>query len=220
MSQAPSVSKPAILVLTLGDYADTFSSIHANLLTQLEQKSVLKQVDNAKEAINLINGDSKPKGIIVADEGILKADALADKLVTFAREGGTVVVGGLFTSFGRPDDMQKYFEKKWGLAWKIGSYHRTTLALNLAAEGRPNATLPSSYSQKAVFLSNVPHKAAWYLPTEESLTESHVFPPSQVPTAETPVAFMKVEHGWLGYTGSVNSEEETHTVILGMLGLL
>lgn len=220
MSQSPSVSKPIILVLTLGDYADMFSDIHANLLNQLEQKSVLKRANSANEALNLINGDSKPQGILVADEGIIKANAVADKLVKFAREGGVVVVGGLFSSFGRPNDMQKYFDKKWNLPWKIGSYHRTTLTLNSAADGLPSATLPSSYSQKAVFLSNVPSKAAWYLPTEGSVTESHVFPPSPVQNSETPVAFTKVGNGWLGYTGSVNSEEETHTVVLGMLGLL
>lgn len=52
--------------------------------------------------------------------------------------------------------------------------------------------------------------SAWYLPGAGSRVESHVF--SNDPVAdksETPVAFGKVEKGWLGYTGNVNKEDET-----------
>lgn len=76
-----------------------------------------------------------------------------------------------------------------------------------------------SYSLKAVFLKSVEPSAAVYLPTDESRTESHVFPPERVDTKQTPVAFTRYGEGWLGYVGDVNTEEGSDEVILAMCGL-
>lgn len=216
---------PVIFVLSLGDPSERalLHDVHGHLMNKLAEKSILIQAGNTQEALDLINGDNDPRGIFVTDPGITAArnGVVSDKVIEFARNGGIVVIGGVFSSLIRPDNLNKYFNSKWGLPWKTGSYQRTTLTLNQLAEGLPSGNLPSSYSQKAVFLANVDSKAAWYLPTENSVVESLVFLPEPVTnSSETPVAFMKVGKGWLGYIGDVNGEEDTDAVVLGMLRLL
>lgn len=145
----------------------------------------------------------------------------SNKIFQFVQGGGTLILGGCFSSFVRPKSMETYFDKVWGLPWKTGSYHRTTVSLNPNAEVESRNSLTPSYSQKAVFLTNVETKSAWYRATENSVTESLVFPTTPIADlAETPVAFVKRGNGWLGYTGDVNAEAGTENVVLGMLGLL
>ncbi|KIW13028.1 hypothetical protein PV08_08215 [Exophiala spinifera] len=189
-------------------------------MNKIAQKGVLTQVRNAQQALDMLNGNGKPQAILVADAGVASRvnNDVIDKLIEYVRGGGIVVLAGSFSSSIRPSDMCKY-SRKWNLPWKNGSYCRTTVHLNRSAEGVPRSGLPASYSQKALFLTNVDNNAAWYLPNEHSRTESHVFSPEPVPTSETPAAFAKVGNGWLGYIGDVNGEEETDAVLLGMLGL-
>src|SRR6185312_12067524 len=53
-------------------------------------------------------------------------------------------------------DSVKPFFSRAGLPWGVGSYHRTTWALNQSAVGVANAQkLPQRYSQKAVLVNNV-----------------------------------------------------------------
>ncbi|KAK5074433.1 hypothetical protein PMZ80_011246 [Knufia obscura] len=42
-------------------------------------------------------------------------DSVSDKVIDFARNGGTVVLGGLFSSLIRPNDLRTYFSSKWAL---------------------------------------------------------------------------------------------------------
>ena len=79
-------------------------------------------------------------------------------------------------------------------------------------------SLPQDYSQKAVFLKNVPTAAAVYRPSGFSTTESHVFAAAPVNTAQTPIVFAKVGEGWLGYVGDVNNEAGSQSVVLAMCG--
>jgi hypothetical protein len=229
-------SKPIIVVLSLaGDQQGVFNDIYGRLLGKLRDRADLRPVQSASQAADLLkpsgsNSAGTPRGVFVTDSGLTlaKHDALAQKVVDYARGGGRVVMGGLFSSYASPTDISNYFAQRWNLPWRSGSYQRTTVTLNPAAGGRPSTTsspggdrLPASFSQKAVFLKNVDKSAAWYLPTPDSVTESHVFKPSPVQkTSETPVAFVRVGNGWLGYVGDVNAEEGTDAVVLGMLGLI
>ncbi len=70
-----------------------------------------------------------------------------------------------------------------------------------------------------MYLKNVATDASWYLPSQDSRTESHVFARSNVSQEKAPAVFALGE-GWLGYTGNVNSEQGSDAVLLGMCGLL
>jgi hypothetical protein len=78
------------------------------------------------------------------------------------------------------------------------------------------AFLPNSYSQKAVFLKHVAPTDSLYLPSPESTTQSRVFAPEPVDQDQTPVAFTKLDRGWLGYIGDVNNETASQKVVLEM----
>lgn len=160
---------------------------------------------------------------MVTDAGIIASrnDAVSRKLSAYVRDGGTVVLGGVFSGHVGPDDMKTYISEQWDVPWETGSYYRTTLSLNQQAVNRPTGGLPSSYSQKAVHLKNVDPDAAWYIATDDSVVESLVpIPGNRVELLHTPVIFAKFGNGWLGYLGDVNGEVGTSAVALGMFGLI
>ena len=215
-------SDPLVFVFSTEEPA-LMSDVFANLLKKLNAKAVIKVAKTAAEAGALLDQHPNPSGIFVADQGMAntKNKVISQRVVKYAREGGTVVVGGVFSGFIPPPKLDKYFEEMWSLSWRFGSYHRTTLKLTDNASERKSSSLPKSYSQKAVHLKGVSRESAWYLPAEDSTIESRVFGPSPIENkSETPVAFEKAGNGWLGYTGDVNSEEGTTEVVLSMLKLL
>jgi hypothetical protein len=158
----------------------------------------------------------------VTDPGIIKSRnvAVSQKLANYVRNGGTLVLGGLFSAQIRPNDLGRYMREKWDLPWEAGSYYRTTIFLNRAVVNRPTSGLLSSYSHKAVFLKHVDPNMAWYVATDRSVIESLVpLPGPGIELLETSTAFARLGNGWIGYVGDVNGEEGTTAVVLEMLGL-
>ncbi|PMD60059.1 uncharacterized protein K444DRAFT_528898, partial [Hyaloscypha bicolor E] len=161
-------------------------------------------------------------GVLVTDPGIVKSRnvAVSQKLANYVRNGGTLVLGGLFSAQIRPNDLGRYMREKWDLPWEAGSYYRTTIFLNRAVVNRPTSGLLSSYSHKAVFLKHVDPNMAWYVATDRSVIESLVpLPGPGIELLETSTAFARLGNGWIGYVGDVNGEEGTTAVVLEMLGL-
>ncbi|RMD39955.1 hypothetical protein DV735_g5169, partial [Chaetothyriales sp. CBS 134920] len=218
-----SQQKPDIFFFSLGgdSMQHLFHAVFERLVHKIEQGAAVRHAGNTRQALDLLYGDIKPKAIFVTDAHIAtpRNRIVAEMLVEFAQNGGTVVLGGSLSSMIRPPDMDRLFEKTWGLPWRMASYHRTTVALNKNADGIPKGKLPSSYSLKAVSLKNVDKNSGWYWPTEHSVIDSAVFAPDPVPTNETPVVFAKVANGWLGYIGDVNAEQGSEDAVLAMLGL-
>ncbi|KAI1839426.1 hypothetical protein JX266_014363 [Neoarthrinium moseri] len=212
---------PEIFLFSLGD-EQLLEATHGSLLRALAAKSNLSRALNAKEALGLLDQNRQPKGILVADPSIVgtKYNELSRALTTYVKNGGTVVLGGVFSALIRPNDLGRYMHDKWELPWKSGSYHRTTLFLNQEELRRPEYGLLPSYSQKAVFLKHVDPALAWYAASDHSAVESSVpLPLSEIDLLETPVAFANIEDGNLGYVGDVNGEEGTKLVVLKMFGL-
>lgn len=81
------------------------------------------------------------------------------------------------------------------------------------------SSLPTRYSQKAVFLAHVASDDSVYRPSSDSVTQSRVFTPEPANQNEVAVAFTKVGEGWLGYIGDVNNEQGSQAVIHSMLEL-
>ncbi|KAG6366543.1 hypothetical protein INS49_000720 [Diaporthe citri] len=211
-------TKPVILILSIGekwmqDMCDDPTSFGAGL-DHLSNYADLKRARTAKGALSYLdkNAASPPDGILVTDPGVSQPGnkALLDRVVAYARAGGTVVMSYCFSSNIRMDDLEDFFKQAWGLPWQPGSYHRTDLTLNESASTLKGqvAALQKMYSQKAVFLKRVQREHAWYLPTEDSLTQSLVFAPEPVNQNETAVAFAPFGQGMVGYTGDVNMEAQ------------
>jgi len=135
------------------------------------------------------------------------------------QSGGVAVFGCGVPSYTTPDEIHDLFTA-FDLPWERRDYHRTTLKLNKAARYINTTGLVQSYSQKALYLSNVGKNDAVYLPTRDSKIQSMVFAPEPIEDlAQTAAAFGRCQKGWVGYTGDVNAEEGTVPLTLAMCGL-
>ncbi|KAG6868431.1 hypothetical protein C0993_003108 [Termitomyces sp. T159_Od127] len=210
-----------VLILSFDD--DITDSYKQPTINLIKLKSPVKIALNQIEALRILSSNDII-GVFVADAGITKrknAQTLA-KLVEYAKAGGSVVLGGAFSSFVRPKDMSTFFLKSWSVPWKYGSYHRTTFSLNPAHElAKSNPLLARSYSMKALHVKDISPDVVVYRPTRESRLESLVFAPSPITNLnESPAVRTRVGKGYLSYIGDVNWEDDSAKVLLAMMGLL
>jgi hypothetical protein len=208
-----------IFLLSL-DKQPFFEDMYARLIDAIASKATMQRASDPTSAHTYLSTNT-PTAIIITDPGITKAahSAVLEKVISYVHSGGIAIFACHFSSFIRPTDFNRHFRSDWKLPWKFGDYHRTTVYLNQRVRQVSKLALPAAYSQKAVFLKNVAPDAALYLPSTDSVTESHVFPSNPVDREQTPAAFMAVGEGWLGYVGDVNAETESDAVILAMCGL-
>jgi hypothetical protein len=213
-------TRPRIFLLSL-DKQPFFDDIYTRLIDAIASKATIQRASQPSSALTYLSTKT-PTAIIITDPGITKAahSAVLEKVISYVRSGGIAIFAGQFSSFIRPNNLDRHFRSHWNLPWEFGDYHRTTVHLNQRVRQLSKLALPAAYSVKAVFLKNVAPDAALYLPSMDSVTESHVFPSEPVEDREqTPVAFTAVGEGWLGYVGDVNTETESDAVILAMCGL-
>lgn len=212
--------RPRVLLLSLADAA-TFNSIHQHFLQALRARAEVIQVRNSKDVPQSLSSNVSAVYATDADITKKKHSKLLTKLVAYVKEGGTFVVGGQFSGHVTPSDNDSFFKHAWGLDWKMGSYHRTTFALNPSRPERLHhgPQLAASYSMKTVHLEGVLPEAVVYTPTPDSRLQSMVFSPVTVPQSEVPVAYTRLGEGYLGYIGDVNGEDDSTSVILSMLGM-
>ncbi|KAF9460879.1 hypothetical protein BDZ94DRAFT_1197036 [Collybia nuda] len=218
----PESSKPTVMLLALEDDG-MFSQYNKALYNSLYANAKLLTVVSANEALQLF-ASSEISAVFAPDAAITKRKnaAVLAKLVEFSKMGGSVVVGGSFSSFVRPVDLDAFFDKAWGLPWKGGSYHRTTFSLNQSHPlAKNNPSLLKSCSMKALHVQGITLDVAMYLPTEDSILQSLVWVPEKITDlSESPIAHIAVGKGHFGYVGDVNGEDGSVKATLAMLGLL
>ncbi|KAF8874770.1 hypothetical protein CPB84DRAFT_1715571 [Gymnopilus junonius] len=223
----PAPKGPFVLVLSF-DYADMFTSIHTHLLNTLKKKTQLVHLTGHpkayKKAAELLENPNLV-GVLVADPAIVKRKytIVLRKLVKYVKKGGSVVMGGSFSSHISPSTFDDFMKNTWGLNWKFGSYHRTTFALNPSNEiVKRNSSLKQSYSMKTVHVDNIKPEMAVYTTAENAHLQSLVFAPVPIQNAgsESPAVCARVGRGLLSFLGDVNAEVESTNTIMAMLGLL
>ena len=220
--RAKKSQRPSVMLLSLAN-EDFLATIHAHLLSALRAVADISHVLTPNIALRHLSG-SDLHAVFVTDPGISEprnAHVLS-ALIEYAKSGGTVVLGGLFSTF--ISNMDEFFRDGWGVPWRQGSYHRTTFSLNSSffEIGTFNTiqTLPRSYCIKAVHLTDIRSEDAVYSPTQESRLQSAVFPAYQITDLdESPVVYTRFGKGYLGYNGDVNGEEDSTAIILAMLRL-
>ncbi|QDS72811.1 hypothetical protein FKW77_006631 [Venturia effusa] len=215
-----STAKPVVFVLCLDQgqqWQDFFDKMYADQIDSLSSKYRIVRARKADAAKRyLANAQNKPIAIIITDPGAAQKSnsGVLDLVKAYVQKGGIAVFMANFSSFMRPDDMDKLWKEQWGLDWKMADYHRTELHLNRATPSLSPVNLDASYSQKAVHLKGVPSENALYLPSSQSRIQSFVFSPEPVDQDQTPAAFVKRGWGWLGYLGDVNNETGTQKVVM------
>lgn len=216
-------STPQVLLLqpSTGLQADILKDLYKPLLTKIEQQYRTKKVDFTRT--NDLFANVQPS-VVLAVDGVLSAKkygALHHQLAQYAKDGGTVILCCLFSSFCSMPNMCRLFAT-FGLQWKNGDYHRNTFTLNEVFEPRFGtqlySTLDSSYCVKALHVKHVPYNARVYLPALESITQSHGFLVTSADTAQSPAVFTTCGRGFLGYIGDVNNEGGSQALLLAMIG--
>ena len=209
-------SKPRVVVLS-PDVNSSFTLCNYRFLGKLEAVATVEHIKYL-ESIGQILSGQHPQAILVTDGAITRYHDVISLLLDYVRGGGILILMGNFSSTIRPSELQKFF-RDVGQPWATADYMRTIVHRTDAADVSSQFPLPSSYSQKAVFLANVSDDDAWYLPNKTSYTQSFVFPSERVQNLEqTPIALAKIGNGKLGYVGDVNGEPGSDAVVLTMCG--
>ncbi|KAG6818393.1 hypothetical protein H0H93_005279, partial [Arthromyces matolae] len=169
-----------VLFLSLEDELDdSYKQATVNLI---KSKSTTRVATTKAEALRSLSSDQL-RAAFVVDAAIMhrkNAPVLA-KLVEFVKAGGSVVIGGAFSTFAKLGELGPFFVKSWGVPWKPGSYHRTTFSINSSHDlAKANPQLPQSYSMKALHLKDISPDVVVYKPTQNSRLESLVFAPDPI----------------------------------------
>lgn len=206
MASQPSNSKPLIVILAL-DKADFYNDLHKDFNLLLNSHAKVEYATTPDEARAFFNhtAANKPAAILAADESLTVSTrlTLVHEAAGYVRSCGTLVFMGFFASFVRPPNMELLF-CKFDLPWAAGDYHRTTFALNPDMTHFETGGMAFSYSQKALHIKNVQRSDAVYLPSDESRTESAVFPSRPVgDRTQAPAAFAPMDEGKVGYVAEM-----------------
>ena len=217
-----SVDRPEILLLSLA-FRSFLDESNSSLIDNLYKSAQLKRAKTASGAIQYLEANN-PRSILVTDEGLTTTEnrAVLDKVVSYVRNGGLVIVGLHFPSFTNMDAFDKFFDETFSLTWQHGDYHRSDFQLNPSCSlptGVASNSLPAPYSMKVLHVKNARPYEKIFIPVADAITQSHVFPPEYVDQAQAAVVGAKVGNGYLAYVGDVNSEEGSDNIILSLCGL-
>ncbi|KAF4614612.1 hypothetical protein D9613_003397 [Agrocybe pediades] len=200
-----------VLILTLSN-REMFERIYGEQVSALKKRVEVEfatTVGRALEYLALPN----IKGVFVADEGITEAanSPVLVKVIEYAKNGGLVVLGGVFPSLSQFPEITRVF-KRFDLPWEMSAYTRCELQLNcehpVAKINAKTKKLQEKMTMKAVFVSHSRPEEVLYKSTEEYARE------------DSPILHAKVGKGRLGFIGDVNAEPYLSPIILAMFGLL
>lgn len=215
--------RPIILLIHSQD-SKLWDAVYTDMAQKILDKANIKKAEDPQSAILCLDNDN-PRAVIVTHGAYAEADprfvALDHKFLKYVREGGTVVLGTLFSSSVKPLSFNRWMNEAWNVAWEYGNFLRTDVFLNpdCDLEGFRSDELWDSYSQKAVFLKNVGSEATVYTISRNSRTQSSIFPAENVDVGQSPVVFARVGRGRLGFIGDVNNEEGSIAVVMMMCRL-
>jgi hypothetical protein len=216
--QSSQPSRPQILLVSLS-FEAWHDDIYSRLIDKLHGQAQVKRAKKHDAALRFL-ADNQPRVIILTDGGIAEPRnrTVLDRVIQYARSGGIVILGFLFSSLTSGPHMDALFAR-FGLPWKRSGYERSTYALNRrAVQSLDSSKLLPAYSQKASRVAPIETQHALYLATPDSVCESHVFRPTSVNQDEAPIAWVQVGEGHLGYIGDVNAEEGSDDVVIAMCG--
>jgi len=222
LSPAPASKKPEILFLSLA-FQSFLDETYSSLIDDLDKHARLKRAKSTASVIQYLKANN-PKAILVTDEGLTEAKnrPVLDKVVSYLRNGGLVIIGLHFPNFTAMDVFDEFFGKAFGLPWVHGDYHRADFQFNPSSTLPANvasASLPAPFSMKVLHVKNARPEEKIFIPVPEAMTQSHVFPPSYVDQAQSAVVGAKVGDGYVAYVGDVNGEQGSNKVILSLCGL-
>jgi len=91
----------------------------------------LKRAKTVSGTINYLEANN-PRAILVTDKSLTKTKyrVVREKVVSYVRDGGLVIVGLHFLNFTKIDVFNRFFNKTFDLPWQHSDYYRTKFQLN------------------------------------------------------------------------------------------
>jgi hypothetical protein len=180
-------------------------------MAKLRSKADVTEVTHIASAMQHLSVAHQYAAVVVTDPEVMNKGFIAvqEKLVDYARAGGTVIFGFHCSSFVRPDDLARFFKETWSVNWESGDYTRSMFSLNHRANpvfmSRRGPNLPQQYSMKALHLIGTRAEDRIYISSPGS--------------TQSPAVFAKYGDGNLGWIGDVNTEDGTTELLLTMCGV-
>lgn len=127
-------AKPTVFILNLDkeqEYEGLFDQIYGDLIDSLASKYRVQRARKLNAAQNYLNAQ-KPIAILLPDPAVTQDENIAvlRQVSDYVQAGGLAIFSCNFSSFISPSVMDNFWETTWGLGWKFGSYHRTSVHLN------------------------------------------------------------------------------------------
>ncbi|KAH8589799.1 U1biquitin-specific peptidase-like protein [Bisporella sp. PMI_857] len=200
----------SVLLISL-DKQPFFDDMYSQVMAKLRSKADVTEVTHIASAMKHLLAAHQFAAVIVTDPEVMDNGfvAVQEKLVDYARAGGTVIFGFHCSSFVRPNDLARFFKETWSVNWQSGAYTRSMLSLNHRANpvfmSRRGPNLPQQFSMKALHLIGTRAEDRIYISSPGS--------------TESPAVFAKYGDGNLGWIGDVNTEDGTTELILTMCGV-
>jgi len=204
------IPKSGFIVILALSNREMFERIYEDQLVALRKRVDIKFAETSGRALEYL-GLPDIRGALISDDGIAKSSnspALL-KVVEYAKNGGLVLIGGLFSSLSDKTDISRTF-KLFDVPWQQGSYTRCEAQLNRDHEvSKLNVgKLRNTTTLKAVLVSGYDQEDILYKQTHKDATE------------EVPIVRRKLGKGRVGYIGDVNAETGLTPVVLAMFDLL
>ncbi|KAI9820778.1 MAG: hypothetical protein M1827_005149 [Pycnora praestabilis] len=191
--------------------------MYAGLIKTLCDGSRVQRVKTPKTAIRYLNRNT-PHAVVITDEGITasKHHRVLDKVLTYVRGGGTLVIGLHFAMLITPGVFNNFFVLDLGLPWTVGMQTRTNFVINtsvLVPEAVFQVPLPTTCNMNALLVKNVPSKDQIFVP---------VFGPpekTEIDWDQAGVAATRIGVGYVAYIGDINLEWESRQFLGALLGV-
>jgi hypothetical protein len=209
MTTSPT-SSHSVLLISLNKQP-FFDDMYSQVMAKLRSKADVTEVTHIASAMQHLLVAHQYAAAVVTDPEVMDKGFIAvqEKLVDYARAGGTVVFGFHCSSFVRPNDLARFFKETWSVNWKSGDYTRSMFSLNHQANSvfrsRRGHNLPQQYSMKALHLRGTRAEDRIYISSPSS--------------NQSPAVFAKYGDGNLGWIGDVNTEDGTTELLLTMCGI-
>lgn len=161
--------------------------MYSRLIDSIAEKATLKRATKPAAALNFLS-TTTPHAIFHHRPGLLEvsSSAVLERVVSCVLNGGTAVIGGLFSSFVRPLDMGEWFCSHWDRQWEAGGLPSDNAVPQLGCAKGATSVWPASRVQPESCVSQ-----------ECCIGRGVVFafPPTSVDKQQIPIALAPVGEG-------------------------
>lgn len=199
MAVIETFGQPTVLLLSIETSA-MFDKTFATTLERIGAKASIHRIMTVNHFMRYME-IMRPSVIILTDVALCNPEYIMvlDRVIEYAKSGGTVVAMGNFPSLIDPEGW-RYFFRRLDLDWTIGYHARDRTPRT--AHAPVNVT---SYVQEAVFARVKDESQMWYChPKEKNQAAS---------------AMARLGEGRFGYVGDLEEGNGTSSVVLAMCGL-